>query len=150
MKLAEALAIRSDLQKKVASLRQRIGKNAVVQEGSKPHEDPQKLLKDAFASRKELRVLVVKINAANATTTLPDGRTLTEAIAEREELSERHAILQTAITHSHKEPDRYAVSEIRWIASYDVRKLQKQSEDLAKKIRTLNLAIQETNWETNL
>lgn len=150
MKLAEALAIRSDLQKKVASLRQRIGNNAVVQEGNKPHEDPQKLLKDAFASRKELRDLVVKINQANATTTLPDGRTITQAIAEREELSERHAILQTAITHSHKEPDRYARSEIRWIANYDVKKLQKQSEDLAKKIRILNLLIQQTNWETDL
>ncbi len=40
MKLAEALLLRSDLQKKLASLRERIVANAVVQEGDKPHEAP--------------------------------------------------------------------------------------------------------------
>ena len=40
MKLAEALLLRGDMQKKLASLRERIGQNAVVQEGEQPHEDP--------------------------------------------------------------------------------------------------------------
>ena len=43
MKLAEALLLRADMQKKLASLRERIVANAVVQEGDKPHEDPEKL-----------------------------------------------------------------------------------------------------------
>jgi hypothetical protein len=43
MKLAEALVLRADTQKKLESLRQRIGKNAIVQEGNKPHEDPSQL-----------------------------------------------------------------------------------------------------------
>lgn len=150
MKLAEALALRSDLQKKIESLRKRIANNAVVQEGSTPHEDPDKLLKSAFGTMKELRTLVVKINAANAANTLPDGRTITEAIADRDELGQRHAMLQTAVSNSHKEPDRYAVAEIRWVACYDVKTLQKQLEDTAKKIRELNLLIQETNWQIDL
>lgn len=40
MKLAEALVLRADIQKKLASLRQRIGKNAIIQEGSEPQEAP--------------------------------------------------------------------------------------------------------------
>ena len=40
MKLAEALIIRADLQKKSASLRDRIGTNCKVQEGESPSEDP--------------------------------------------------------------------------------------------------------------
>ena len=50
MKLAEGLMLRSDIQKKLASLRERISRNAVVQEGNKPHEDPQKLMKEAFST----------------------------------------------------------------------------------------------------
>ncbi|MBB6428628.1 DIP1984 family protein [Algisphaera agarilytica] len=37
MKLAEALMLRSDQEKKIASLRERIAANAVVQEGETPH-----------------------------------------------------------------------------------------------------------------
>jgi len=32
----------------------------------------------------------------------------------------------------------------------DVAKLQKQSEDLAKKVRVVNGAIQQTNWKVEL
>ncbi len=45
MKLAEALLLRADLQKKTSSLRERIVANAVVQEGDEPREDPKALLK---------------------------------------------------------------------------------------------------------
>jgi hypothetical protein len=150
MKIAEALVLRADTQKKLESLRQRLGSNAVIQEGTKPHEDPAQLLKEAFGVLKELRQLVGKINAANVTTKLPDGRTLTEAIAQRDELTQQHSLLQHAITSSTKEPDRYSMAEIKWVACVDIKKFQKQSDDLSKKIRELNLMIQETNWKKNL
>jgi len=47
MKLAEALLLRGDLQKKLASLRERIVRNGLVQEGNAPHEDPNALLLEA-------------------------------------------------------------------------------------------------------
>lgn len=150
MKLAEALVLRADTQKKLASLRQRLGSNAVVQEGNDPHEDPSMLMKEAFGSLKELRELVGKINAANAANRLPDGRTLTDAIAQRDELTQQHSLIQHAIASSSKEPDRYSMTEIKWVACVDVKALQKQSDDLSKKIRELNLMIQETNWKTDL
>lgn len=150
MKLAEALVVRADTQKKLASLRQRIGSNAVVQEGNQPSEDPNDLLKEAFGVLNELRELIGKINAANAANKLSDGRTLTEAIAQRDELTQQHSLMQHAIASSSKEPDRYSMKEIRWVACVDIKKLQKQSDDLARKIRELNLIIQETNWATDL
>ena len=150
MKIAEALVLSADIQKKLASLRERIGNNAVIQEGNKPHEDPSILLKEAFGVLKELRELIGKINAANAVKKLPDGRTLTDAIARRDELTRQHSLLQHAIASSRKEPDRYSMAEIKWVACVDVKKLQKQSDDLARMIRELNLMIQETNWKTDL
>jgi len=55
-----------------------------------------------------------------------------------------------AIGATQKEPDRYSVREIKWVAAVDVAKLQKQSEDLARQIRELNAKIQETNWKIEL
>ncbi len=150
MKLAEALMLRSDIQKKLASLRERVGQNAVVQDGDTPHEEPQKLLDETVAVLTELEVLVIRVNDANQRHKLPDGRTLTEAIARRATLTARHSLLQHALASSKKEPDRYSMSEIKWVATLDVSRLQKQTEDLAKQIRELNAVIQETNWKIEL
>lgn len=43
MKLAEALLLRSDQQKQLASLKQRIEANVLIQEGDEPSEDPNVL-----------------------------------------------------------------------------------------------------------
>lgn len=64
MKLAEALMLRSDIQTKLASLRERVGANAVVQDGDAPHEDPAKLLDESVAVLTELESLVIRINEA--------------------------------------------------------------------------------------
>lgn len=150
MKIAEALLLRADLKKKLVSLRERIAANAVVQEKETPHEDPAKLIKEAVAVLEELESLILRIDAANQTTTLPDGRLLAAAVAHRDTLAQRHSLLQAAIAASRKEPDRYSMKEIRWVATLDVAKLQKQSDDLAKQIREINAAIQATNWKADI
>ena len=43
MKIAEALALRSDLQKRLEQMKQRLVKNARIQEGDTPEEDPAEL-----------------------------------------------------------------------------------------------------------
>lgn len=131
-------------------MKQRIGNNSVIQDGNKPHEDPSGLMSEAFGVLKELRDLIGKINAANAVKKLPDGRTLMDAIAQRDELTQQHSLLQHAISSSSKEPDRYSMTEIKWVACVDIQKLQKQSDDLSKRIRELNIMIQQTNWNTDL
>ena len=46
MKLAEALSERADIQKRIQQLRSRLRRNALVQEGEKPAEDPHALLEE--------------------------------------------------------------------------------------------------------
>jgi hypothetical protein len=150
MKLAEALLLRSDLQKKIASLRERVVANAVVQEGEAPHEAPDDLLKEAFGALSTLEDLVSRVNKTNLAAKLPDGRTMTDAIAHRDKLAQQHALLQATVAGCRKEPARYGVREIKWKATLDVAKLQKQMDDLAKSIRELNAAIQQTNWGVDL
>ena len=135
MKLAEALLLRSDLKKKLASLRERVAANALVQEKEKPHEDPAKLIKEAVGVLAELEAI---------------GRLLAAAIAHRDTLAQHHSLLQAAIAASRKEPDRYSMKEIKWIATLEVAKLQKQCDDLAKSLREINAAIQSTNWQAEI
>jgi hypothetical protein len=150
MKLAEALLLRSDMKKKLASLRERIGANAIVQEKEKPHEDPTTLIKEAVGVLGDLESLVLRINAANFACKLPDGRSLAQLIALRDKLVQQHSLLAVAIQGARKEPDRYGMKEIKWVATVEVAKLQKQSDDLSKKIRESNARIQETNWQVEI
>ena len=148
MKLAEALLLRADIQKKVASLRDRITRFAVVQQGDRPAEDPKKLLAQVAGTLDQLERLVFTINQANLQHKLPDGRTLTHAMAARDSLIQRHAIYHAAIAGTAREPDRYGLKEVKRVHTLDVAILQKQADDLAQQIRTLNAAIQQTNWQT--
>ena len=150
MKLAEALLLRSDLKKKLASLRERIANNAVVQQGEKPHEDPNKLLKEANGVLDELEKLTLSVNAANQIAKLDDGRSLASLLARRDQLAQQHALLQVAAQATKKEPDRYSLSEIKWVSTVDVAKLQKQSDDLAGRLREFNARIQQANWQVDI
>jgi hypothetical protein len=138
------------MKKKLASLRERIASNAVVQENVKPHEDANTLIKEAVGVLDETEKLVLKINTTNLSTRLADGRSLAQVIAVRDTLAQQHAILSTAIAGSKKEPDRYSMKEIKWVATMDVASLQKQSDDLSKQLRLINGLIQETNWKVEI
>ncbi|MDR9777894.1 DIP1984 family protein, partial [Rhizobium hidalgonense] len=70
MKLAEALLLRSDQQKKLSSLKQRIDANVLVQDGDEPSEDPNELLKQVFSLTQESQKLIFAIHQTNAFTKL--------------------------------------------------------------------------------
>ena len=150
MKLAEALILRADLQKKLASLRERASKYVTVQQGEKPAEEPNALLKQAVGVIRELEHLVFRINRANLDSKTRDGRSLTEALARRDALVQQHSVVEAMLAGTRKQPDRYGLKEIKWITVVDVPKFQKQADDLAKQLRELNVLIQEANWNHEL
>jgi hypothetical protein len=150
MMIAEALLLRADMLKKLASLKERIARNAVVQEGDAPHEDPAALIEESRAVGRELEDLDRRIHRTNLKHALPDGRTITDVVVHREGLVRHHALLGHAIEHSQKEPDRYGMHEIKWVSQLKVSELQKQVDALAKEIRELNAALQKANWDAEL
>ena len=149
MKLAEALLIRADQKKKILSLRERVAQNALAQEGDAPREDIAKLIAECFAVIAEQQALVLKIDAANAAAKLPDGP-LAAVLGQRDVLMQQHSVLKSAVDATHKEEDRYSPREIKWVPQIDVAAMQKQMEDYSRKIRELNVLIQETNWRVEL
>src|SRR5262245_4750628 len=150
MKLGEALALRSDLQTRIERLRGRLTAAALVQEGEKPTEDPQALLAELMRLADQLEELIVRVNRTNLSTTLPDGRTLTDGLARRDILALRQTALRQVADAAADRQRRYGLSEIRILATVDVGALRAQADDLARERRELDAAIQETNWQTEL
>jgi hypothetical protein len=89
MKMAEALAPRADLQKRLEQLQQRMVKNARVQEGDKPEEDPAELQAELEKAARELTSLIQRINRTNAASPFGNGM-LADALAERDVLKIRY------------------------------------------------------------
>lgn len=150
MLLAEALNERADAQRRLADLRQRIGDNARVQEGERPAEDPWVLLDQALELNDRIRTLVVAVNMTNATTTLSDGSTVTEALASRDALGRRIRVVTEAANRAADRVARWGRAEIREIAIFDVGDLREQADRLAVERRELDAELQRVNWTTEL
>lgn len=149
MKLAEALTLRSDLQKRLAQLGERLKNNAKVQEGDSPAEEPKTLLAELDQATQQLEQLITQINLTNART-LVDEITLTELIARKDTMTMKNTILRAFLNEASSKVDRYSNKEIRIQSTVDVRKLQKSVDDAAASIRELDTKIQMTNWTTDL
>src|SRR5215467_609058 len=150
MKLAEALALRADVQKRLEQMRERLRMSALVQEGDQPPEDPQALLAELERMLADLTRLVAHINRTNLATQLPDGTSLTDALARRDTLALHQSILKAVADAASARIDRYTRSEIRRMATVDVAALRRQMDEVAKQRRELDTTIQAANWTTEL
>jgi len=149
MKLAEALILRADIQKRIEQLKSRLADNAKVQEGEKPSEEPKALLAELDALTNELERLIVRINLTNCTAKT-DGKSLTELIAKRDMLTLKAGALRAFAQVAAQKIDAYSRSEIKILSTVDVAALQKQVDELAKQIRQLDTTLQGANWQTDL
>lgn len=152
MKLAEALLLRKDMQTKLAKLRERVGKAALVQEGDTPAEDAERLIAESAGIIQDLYALIERIHRTNQGEKLTDGRAIASVMAERDRLRQHLALIQFAAERASSDPsqERYSAREIKWVAKLDVAKLHKQADDVSAKLRELNAALQEANWKIEL
>ena len=150
MKLAEALALRADMQKRMSGLGSRAEESAQVQEGEQPPENPEELLAqldDLFA---QLARLIARINRTNLSATLADGTTLTDALARRDVLALRFRTLDSIATAAAAKQSRYSRSEIKMVATLNVSTLRKQLDEIAQQRRELEGQLQAANWSVDL
>jgi hypothetical protein len=150
MKLAEALVARADAQKRLQQLQQRVALSARHQEGERPPEDPQALLDEAERLADGLEDLIRRINRTNSSVGFDEGRSLTDALAERDVLSIRRAFYAGAAQAASVRQDRYSRSEVKFVTALDVRELQRRVDEISKRYRELDARIQAKNWEIEL
>ncbi|MDQ6804577.1 MAG: DIP1984 family protein [Actinomycetota bacterium] len=150
--VGEALNRRSDLQKRIAQLEERLRTSVLVQEDEQPPEEPEELLSELDAHCRELQRLIAKINHTNASSRLPTGETVTEALARRDVLALRAAALRTAIRAATDRGlfGRYSRSEIRMVRQIRVSDVLSEVDARAKEQRELDNDLQEHNWTTQL
>ncbi len=149
MKLATALSERSDIQKRLSELQERLNNNAKVQDGETTAEDPKELLKELDSLTEQLETLIYKINLTNSKTMI-DGTELTLLLAKRDVLKQKIVMLRNFLNAASAKVDRYSRTEIKILSSVDVTKLQKQIDALSKEYRTIDEKIQGANWTTEL
>ena len=119
MKLAEALILRADTQKRIAELRKRASQNAKVQEGSRPSEDPQALMTQLRELYTQLTGLVQRINRTNTTTAFDDTLSMADALAVRDTLGAQQGMLREMAQAAVPTQDRFTRTECatraRWM-----------------------------------
>lgn len=150
MKLAEALILRADCQKRFEQLKARITRSAMIQEGDQPAENPQELIAEAEQVSVELAQLVRRINKTNSTTAYSGTETITDALAERDALARRHGLYGAIAQAASVATTRYSRTEIKYVSTVNVGAAQKQADALAQAHREMDARIQELNWKTEL
>ena len=150
MKLAEALILRADCQKRFAQLQSRLVGNAKIQEGDQPAENPNELIKELEGVATELVDLIKRINKTNSATVLATGKTVSDVLAERDVLAMRRAAYSNLALNAAVAQGRLTRSEIKYVSTIKVAEIQKHADELAKEYRELDARIQELNWQTEL
>jgi hypothetical protein len=150
MKLAEALAERSDCQNRIEEIGKRLVRSARVQEGERPAEDTAELLAETERTFVRLLELVSAINRTNSRTAFDKESSISDAIAERDVVGKRRDFLAGIAEAGSTRQDRYSKSEVRFVATVSVGKLQAEVDQFAKRYRELDTRLQEMNWKTEL
>ena len=149
MKIAEALILRADIQKRIAQLKTRLNNNAKVQENEKPTENPEFLLTELDDLISQLNDLIIKINKTNTLSKI-DGISLVELIAKKDTLSQKAGILREFIEIASQKINLYSSTEIKVFSTINVPAQQKQLDKLSKEIRKTDTKLQQANWTIDL
>jgi hypothetical protein len=158
MKLAEALALRADLVKRIKETRHRAHAAASWQEGDEPAEDAMELYLNVNGLIDQLGTLTAKVNHKNAETfiVVPNwGRlSITEALARRDMTSmlreSASGLADAAAGDRLYGGMRRTRSELREVTTLDIAQLRSNADTAAKAHRILDTAIQQANWNTDL
>ena len=149
MKIAEALILRADIQKRIAQLKTRLNNNAKVQENEEPTENPELLLIELDGLISQLNDLIIKINKTNTLSKI-DGISLVELIAKKDTLSQKAGILREFIEIASQKINLYSTTDITVFSTINVPAQQKQLDKLSKEIRETDTKLQQANWTIDL
>jgi len=149
MKLAEALSLRKDLQKRIEQTKGRLRNNVKVQEGEEPLEKPEDLRKELDSCLQQLEEMIFRINKTNMAT-IVDGKPLTELMAKKEVMTKKIGVFREVFDQASSVGSRYSRSEIKDVCIIDVSLLGKEMDSLSKDLRELDYKIQAANFQTEL
>src|SRR2546421_12753555 len=113
MKLAEALILRADRQKRIEQLKARLAWSAKVQEGERPPENPSDLMSELERVSNELLDLIKKINRTNSVAQFEEGVSLSDALATRDVIMLKRGAYSNLAEAAYVLQNRYSKSEVK-------------------------------------
>ena len=150
MKLAEALILRADSQKRLEQVCQRLLRSSKVQEGERPPEEPEALIEALEKLVSELTNLIQRINRTNSQSVLEPGETLSDALATRDLLKMKHGAYRDLAEAATVTQDRSTRSETKFQSTVDVATIQIEADRAARAHREIDTKIQAANWQIDL
>ena len=150
MKLAEALILRADYQRKIQQIKVRLTRSAKVQEGEEPPEQPQELLEELNNLIDRLTDLIQNINRTNSSTILDNNVSISDALAQRDGILLQRNIYNSLIETAATRLDRYGRSEIKSYSTVNIAEVQTEMDRMSRDYRQLDTKIQQANWNTEL
>lgn len=150
MKIAEALNERAALRASLSQLKNRMLKNAKVQEGDIPAEDAKELAEKYAEVNSNLTNIICMINKTNHLVKNANGISLADLITRRESYKHLVKVYSELYDEAIIERDRFSRNEIRFISAISPAELQKDINELSKRYRMLDTEIQGINWTTDL
>jgi len=150
MKLAEALQIRADLQKRLAQIPVRLRNNSTMQEGTVPAEDPETILREMDSLSRQLEQITTDINLTNSSVKDAEGETMTALISRRDALRRRVEYMRNFLNAASEVTMRRQSTDIRILPTVNVTEFRKRLDRLSKELRELEMRIQSLNWISEL
>ena len=151
MKLAEALAERAAVRKRLDILATRMENNTKVYEDETPVEDPKELLGELDALTTRYDELIFMINTANSKTVASNGETLVRLLARRDTMKIKVELLHRMLRSTDKESFFHrSRDQPKEVVTIDVSSLRKEADELSRMARETDALIQEANWSTEI
>jgi uncharacterized protein involved in type VI secretion and phage assembly len=153
MLLAEGLAEKAAMVKRLAQLKPRITDAARYQEGEEPEEAAEDLLGQAEALVHQIGNLERRVHATNAASELEPGYTITAALSDRRTLDLQVQLITAAADAAGGGRSYFARqlrTELVSRSALPVAALRTRADALAVERRELDLLIQKAGWVTEL
>ena len=153
MKLAEALALRKEIESDIQRIYAQITENLTYLEEDGPDADFD--MDDAFVElidrHADLGILIFQINKTNNQTVLDMGLTVMEAIVLRDSLSKKLA-LYTSIRSSlsYGARSRSREDDLKVVTALSKKELDQEIAVIQEELKRVDLALQEGNWTHDL
>ncbi len=148
MYLAEALNKRRDLTGRIAHYKGLLPKMVYRSEGRDLPLEPTYIIGQLEKMAAQYEKLVRAINKTNLQTIYEDGKTLTDAIAERDTYDLLISFCKKAIEGIHEMRHDYNSREMRLML--DISKVEQQMQQYLDMRREMDSKIQRLNWMTKL
>ncbi len=149
MKIAEALVRRTAITSELNALKDRMAQNVKVQEGDKPQENFEELMKLYKELTDELTDLVCRVNKTNQLITNEEGIPLADLLIQRDSYKTLTRTNKSLYDDAILVP-RYARNEIRLVSAVDAAKIQEDISKYSKMYRDIDIQIQRINWTADL